>query len=122
MLKSIMVKKALSPKKTAVKTPAKTVKKAGLKLVIDYPTVHEVVRPGHYAIRLTAVGATQAQVRFDGDGWSECRESFGHFWYDWAPQSGLVRIEVRARAGNGRWTAAQGLDAVIKPFEVCLAA
>jgi hypothetical protein len=114
-----MVKKTVAPRKTAAKTPAK---KAGLKVVIDYPTSQEVVRPGHYAIRLTAAGATQAQVRFDGDEWSDCRDSFGHFWYDWAPQSGRVRIEVRARAGRGRWTPAVALDAVIKPNEVCLVA
>lgn len=114
-----MVKKIAVPKKAAVKAPAK---KAGLKVVIDYPTVHEVVRPGHYAIRLTAAGATQAQVRFDGDEWSDCRDSYGHFWYDWAPQSGRVRIEVRARAGKGRWTPVEGIDTVIKPNEVSLVA
>jgi len=59
-----MVQKTVAPKKTAAKAPAK---KAGLKVVIDYPAAHEIVRPGHYAIRLTAAGATQAQVRFDGD-------------------------------------------------------
>lgn len=114
-----MVKKLAAPKKTAAKAPAK---KAGLKVVIDYPAAHEVVMPGHYAIRLTAAGATQAQVRFDGDEWSDCRDSFGHFWYDWAPQSGRVRIEVRARAGKGRWTPAVALDTVIKPNEVSLVA
>lgn len=114
-----MVKKIAAPKKTAVKSPAK---KAALKVVIDYPAAQEVVHPGHYAIRLTAAGATQAQVRFDGDEWSDCRDSFGHFWYDWAPQSGRVRLEARARAGKGRWTAVASLDAVIKAHEVCLVA
>ena len=114
-----MVKKTAAPRKTAAKAPAK---KAALKVVIDYPAAQEVVHPGHYAIRLTAAGATQAQVRFDGDEWSDCRDSFGHFWYDWAPQSGRVRLEARARAGKGRWSPVAVLDAVIKPHEVCLVA
>ncbi len=114
-----MVKKIAAPRKTAVKAPAK---KAALKVVIDYPAAQEVVHPGHYAIRLTAAGADQAQVRFDGDEWSDCRESFGHFWYDWAPQSGRVRLEARARVGKGRWSAVAALDAVVKAHEVCLVA
>lgn len=115
----IMAKKIAAPRKTAAKAPAK---KPGLKVVIDYPAEREIVRPGHYAVRLTAAGATQAQVRFDGDAWSDCRDSYGHFWYDWAPQSGRVRIEARARAGKGRWTPVAALDAVVKPDEVSLAA
>lgn len=118
MLKSlIMAKKIAAPRKTAAKAPAK---KAALKVVIDHPVAHEIVMPGHYAIRLTAHGATQAQVRFDGEEWSDCRDSYGHFWYDWAPQSGQVRIEARARAGKGRWSAVAALDAVVKPHEVSL--
>lgn len=114
-----MAKKIAAPRKTAVKAP---VKKAGLKVVIDYPAEHEIVMPGHYAIRLTAAGATQAQVRFDGDDWSDCREAAGHFWYDWAPQAGRVRLEVRARIGKGRWSPVAALDAVVKPNEVSLVA
>lgn len=113
----IMAKKTAAPRKTASKPAAK---KAALKVVIDYPAVHEIVMPGHYAIRLSAPGADQAQVRFDGDEWSDCRDSYGHFWYDWAPQSGRVRIEARARTGKGRWCAVAALDAVVKPNEVSL--
>ncbi|MCR4295144.1 MAG: hypothetical protein NUW21_06390 [Elusimicrobia bacterium] len=111
-----MAKKTAAPKKTAPK------KKTALEVVIDYPAVHEIVMPGHYAIRLTAAGATQAQVRFDGDQWSDCREAAGHFWYDWAPQAGRVRLEARARIGKGRWSPTAELDAVVKPNEVSLVA
>lgn len=64
------------------------------------------MRSGHYTIRLTAAGAAQAQVRLDSGEWRECRESVGHFWYDWAPRPGSARIEARVRAGKGRWAAA----------------
>lgn len=112
----IMTKRTAAPKKAA---PAK---KTPLKVVIDYPAVHEIVLPGHYAIRLTAAGATQAQVRFDGDDWSDCRQAAGHFWYDWAPQAGRVRIEARARTGKGRWSPVAELDAIVKPHEMVLVA
>lgn len=114
-----MAKKTPSPKKTAAKAPTK---KEALKVLIDHPAEHEIVMPGHYAIRLTAAGATQAQVRFDGDEWSDCREAAGHFWYDWAPQAGRVRLEARARTGKGRWSPVAALDAVVKPNEVSLVA
>ncbi|OGS00009.1 MAG: hypothetical protein A2V88_11365 [Elusimicrobia bacterium RBG_16_66_12] len=96
-----MAKKTIVVKKPAAKKP---VRKSGLSVVIDYPEAHEIVRPGHYSIRLTVPGAGQAQVRFDGGEWNECRESLGHFWHDWAPQAGRVCVEARARAGSGRWS------------------
>lgn len=108
----MMTKKIAAPRK----------KKPALKAVIDYPTAHEIIRPGHYAIRVTAAGASQAQVRFDGDHWSDCREAAGYFWYDWAAQAGRVRLEVRARAGKGRWCPMAALDAAVKPTEAILVA
>lgn len=96
-----MAKKTSAVKESAAK---KTVRKSGLSVVIDYPEAREIVRPGHYSIRLTVPGAGQAQVRFDGGEWNECRESLGHFWHDWAPQAGRVCVEARARAGSGRWS------------------
>ena len=96
-----MAKKTIVVKKGVAKKP---VRKSGLSVVIDYPEAQEVVRPGHYSIRLTASGAEQAQVRFDGAEWQDCRESLGHFWYDWAPQAGRGCLQARARAGKGRWS------------------
>jgi len=107
--------KKIAAKKTnpAVKKPA--AKKSAV--VIDYPQVHEIVVPGHYSIRLTAGGASQAQVRVDGGEWSDCRSAAGHFWHDWAPQPGAAVIEARARAGKGRWSAADR-EVVVKPNEL----
>lgn len=96
-----MAKKTVVAKKAAAVKPAR---KAGLKTVIDYPEAGEIVRPGHYSIRLTASGAEQVQVRFDKGEWLECRESLGHHWYDWAPQAGRVCLQGRARVGAGRWS------------------
>lgn len=89
--------------------------------IIDYPKEHEIVLPGHYSIRLTAHGATEAQVRIDGGEWAACREAAGHFWHDWAPQPGAARIEARARKGKGRWTA-EAREAVVKPNELSFTA
>lgn len=110
-----MAKKIPAPKKKPAAKPA--VKKAAASVVIDYPQVHEIVLPGHYSIRVTAAGASQAQVRVNGDGWAECRSAAGHFWLDWAPEPGAAVIEARARAGKGRWAAAER-DVVVKPNEL----
>ena len=87
--------------------------KTGLKVSIDHPQAGEIVRPGHYALRLSAARADRAQVRFDKGAWQDCRESLGHFWYDWAPQAGRACVQVRARAGLGRWSAAVERDVVV---------
>lgn len=84
-----------------------------LAVSIDYPAESEKVRPGHYTVRITAPGATQVQARTGGGDWIECRESVGHFWLDWAPRTGLVRIAARGRAGKGRWTPATERDCVV---------
>ena len=98
------VKTKPAPRKRTAKAAAP--KKTRLSVSIDYPQEGEAVRPGHYSIRVTAAGATQAQGRVDGGDWLDCREAVGHFWLDWAPVAGEVRLEARARGGKGRWTAA----------------
>ena len=106
--------KPAPPKPAAKKAVAKKApKKAPLRVSIDYPLEGEAVRPGHYSIRLTAAGSTQAQGRFDGGDWLDCREAVGHFWLDWAPRAGEARLEARARSGKGRWTAAPARVAVV---------
>lgn len=108
-----MAKKISAPKTrrpAAVKTASK---KPRLEAAVDHPQEGEVVRPGHYSIRLTAAGAGQAQVRLDGGEWRDCREAVGHFWFDWAPRTGPARIEARARAGKGRWAAAPARACVV---------
>ncbi|MDE2489273.1 MAG: hypothetical protein KGM24_00390 [Elusimicrobia bacterium] len=81
-----------------------SLRKARLEVSIDFPHEGDVVKPGHYAIRLTALSATQAQVRVGESDWLDCRETSGHFWHDWAPQSGPTTLRARARIGKGRWT------------------
>jgi len=105
-----MAKKIRAVKKPVVKKHAR---KSGLSVVFDYPEAREIVRPGHYSIRLTAAGAGQAQLRLDGGEWLECRESLGHFWHDWAPQAGRVCVEARARVGTGRWSPLAERDVVV---------
>lgn len=88
-----VVKKAAAPKKTP------------LAATIDHPLEGETLRLGHYSIRLSAPAEAQVQVRLDGGEWLDAREAVGFRWFDFAPSIGLVTIEVRARAGKGRWTA-----------------
>lgn len=100
------LKKAAAPRKA----PA-----AKLSVVIDYPREGDLVRPGHYAIRVDAVGADQLQLRLDGTDWIDCREAVGFFWYDWAPQKpGAVVLSARARKGKGRWVASAERRCVVE--------
>jgi hypothetical protein len=114
MAKKTVVAKKIAVKKAVVK---KAAPKSTLQVVIDYPQVHEIILPGHYSIRLTALGAGQAQLRIDGGEWLDCRDTHGHFWHDWAPQAGRARIEARARAGKGRWSPVAERDVIVKPNE-----
>lgn len=100
-------------KKIAKPRPKARPKKSRTTVSIDYPAEGESVRPGHYSVRLSVAGADQAQVRVDGGEWRDCREAVGHFWFDWAPLPGAARLEARARAGKGRWTAAPARDCVV---------
>ncbi|MFI5345622.1 MAG: hypothetical protein ACHQ51_04530 [Elusimicrobiota bacterium] len=113
MAKKTEAVKILRPavKKPAAKPAAP--KKTRLEVSVDYPLEGESVRSGHYSIRLTSAGAGQVQVRLDGE-WTDCREAVGHFWYDWSPLAGSVRIEARARVGKGRWTAASPRACVVE--------
>lgn len=113
-----MAKRPAAPKpRPAARKPAAkpaAARKPALAVSVDYPREGEAVRPGHYAIRLTAAGAAQAQARLNGGEWRECREAIGHFWLDWAPRPGAALIEARARAGKGRWAAAPARGCVVE--------
>lgn len=99
----------MNPSKQSRNAAAKAAAaKTRLEVSIDFPQEGDVVRPGHYAVRVGAAGAGQAQVRVASGEWFDCREAAGYFWYDWtpAPQDGPIRLAARARIGKGRWAAA----------------
>ncbi len=106
-----MAKKANIPNPKSRRSPARAAEaapapKARLEVSIDFPQEGDVVRPGHYAARVCDAGAGQVQFRVGEGPWLDCRESVGYHWYDWAPESGPVRLSARARVGKGRWAAA----------------
>jgi hypothetical protein len=101
-----MQKETASARKKRAALPTNTAAPAKLTATIDYPQENEIVRPGHYSIRVTATGAAQAQVRVGAGDWADCREASGHFWRDWAPTPGAFALAARARRGKGRWCAA----------------
>ncbi len=105
-MKPKKISAAAKPRRTAsmARIPSKKTAKPKLSAVVDYPQDGEAVRPGHYAVRVTATGAGQAQLRIDGAAWSDCREAVGHFWLDWSPVEGARTLQARARAAKGRWS------------------
>ncbi len=75
---------------------------------VDYPRPDEKIKKGHYAVRIHAPWAAQAQIAIGGVSWKECRSDVGFFWYDWYPEhSGSHVINARARNGAGAWTKAE---------------
>ena len=94
---------------------SKTTTKAPRWVNIDYPRPSEKVKKGHYAIRVHAPWATQAQVSTSGALWQNCRSDVGFFWFDWNPaKSGPQKINARARNGAGTWTKAEIRDCEVE--------
>jgi hypothetical protein len=113
-----MAKKANNPNPKSRRAPARaaataTAPKTRLEVMIDFPQEGDVVRPGHYAVRVGAAGAGQVQFRVGEGPWQECRESVGYWWFDWAPESGPTRLSARARVGKGRWASASERACVV---------
>ena len=105
-----MAKKTMAAKKPVVK---KAARKSAPAVLIDYPQPDEIVRPGHYSIRLSAPHGSSVQVRLDAGAWQDCRHAAGHYWHDWAPQAGRVCVQARSRIGAGRWSASAEREVVV---------
>ena len=106
-----MAKKGNNPNPKSRRAPttaaaATAAPKTRLEVSIDFPQDGDVVRPGHYAVRVASAGAGQVQVRVGEGEWTDCRESVGYWWFDWSPETGPMRLSARARVGKGRWAAA----------------
>jgi hypothetical protein len=72
--------------------------------VIDFPKEAEKVLPGHYAVRITARPGYDVEINTGGTEWWPCRESVGHFWFDWWPSKpGRTTLSLRVKVGKGRW-------------------
>ena len=74
------------------------------KVQIDFPLDGEKIKQGHYAVRLTALEATEAEVAINRAAWQPCRGSAGFFWYDfWPEPHEIYQISARARFGDSEW-------------------
>jgi hypothetical protein len=70
---------------------------------IDYPVEGEIITSPTYAIRITTSAEEPVEISFQGKGWQACRESVGHWWYDWfGYDSGPCQIVARLRSSDGR--------------------
>jgi hypothetical protein len=51
---------------------------------IDYPEEGEVITSHQYTFRIsTGTPGAEVDVSIDGSNWMPCRESLGHWWFDW---------------------------------------
>lgn len=70
---------------------------------IDYPREEELVIPGHYAIRITALPDAQVEISINDGEWMGCRTALGYYWFDWEPsKAGETTIVARQKIGKGR--------------------
>jgi len=96
MVRKHGVLSTILPAPVKTETPAQTKQN----LSIDYPQEGERVNPGHYSIRVSAIGE-QTQVSIDNGTWQNCRQDSGYDWYDWNPEgTGTHRITARTRVNN----------------------
>jgi len=91
-------------KKTFVSEHSNGTPPAAVELAIDFPQEGEFVRPGHYAIRLTAPAGSQVEISINDGNWELCRHAVGYYWYDWTPgKAGSQELVARSKIGKGKW-------------------
>jgi hypothetical protein len=52
-------------------------------LVIDYPVEADIIKNGHYAIRIGASHNGYVEISFNKGEWNPCRYADGYWWFDW---------------------------------------
>ena len=75
------------------------------KVTVDYPSDGEKIRSGHFAVRVSALRAGEAQVSVNKSAWETCRASNGYFWFDfWPEPHEIYQISARARRDGEDWS------------------
>lgn len=76
----------------------------GIQMKLDYPQPGETIVSPEYAVRVTAPeGTVRVEISIDGGPYRLCRESVGHWWYDWAGyEPGEHEAVVLARTAGGK--------------------
>ena len=87
------------------KTLMKKIKQEAVKtqLSVDYPQQGEKITGPQYTLRLSApVNARKVEIAIDDGEWQCCRQSNGHWWYDWSGyQNGDHEIVARVETHEG---------------------
>ena len=60
-----------------------------------------LVKPGHYAIRISAAADFTPEISIDGQTWVECRPAAGFWWHDYNNiPAGTHTLEARIKKGK----------------------
>ena len=72
-------------------------------VTIDFPEKDEVITSRHYTFRISAgIPAAEVDVSIDGSNWMPCRESLGHWWFDWESyKTKSYALHARLHAKDG---------------------
>ncbi|HAH05574.1 MAG TPA: hypothetical protein DCM05_03460 [Elusimicrobia bacterium] len=91
--------------KPVVTKVRKAVKTAPYSIEVQYPQEGEKVYKGHYAIRVDVLNVANVHISINNGDWQSCRETSGHYWFDWYPsEAGSFRLVARATGPDGRET------------------
>jgi len=101
------------PKKAS--TDKKTQKSSRTSVTIDFPQEKEKIRPGHYAVRITAPEHGVVELSVNEGQWLLCRSAAGYYWCDWYPEeTGSVKLIARIKSGKSPWTQSPVRSFVVK--------
>jgi hypothetical protein len=73
-------------------------------LSVDYPRQGETINCPQYTMRISAPeGVKRVDVAIDDGEWMACRQTNGHWWYDWSGyQNGEHEVVVRIETQEGK--------------------
>ena len=82
---------------------------------VDFPKNGEVLKPVHYAIRISAGWGQKTEISIDGSPWTACRQNSGYFWYDWTKIApGEHKIVARVLTGDGKFLKSKSVKCKVK--------
>ena len=62
---------------------------------IDFPHPGETIAPGSYSFRIAApADAKEVSLSIDDEAWHPCRQSDGHWWFDWNNEAAGDHVAV----------------------------
>ena len=97
-------KKRVSLRKPETEAKLKKAVKTAVSVTIDFPLNGDRISAQYYGVRISAPGGRPVQISIDGGEWKPCRESAGHFWFDWTGiPAGEHKLTAQIQTADGKF-------------------